>query len=537
MTVTRKMLLLVGTALIGVLLLAATGLYQMQRIFETTNYTNVNTVPSILIVDEAAAPAAVMRTQVWQHMAQTDAGRMAEIEHRITSNRQKVADALKKYEGLISDEKDKALLAADQKALADYDALREKAVALSRANRNQEARDLLMENQMILQRLGEAFDDHRQYNAELGKRSADEALQVQRGGVVFAIVISVLTLVGVMVVGFTITRSLLRQLGGEPAYAAESVARIAEGDLTFKVQVRAGDTSSLLYSVKHMSERLGGIIAEVRATADSLSSASEEVSATAQSLSQASSEQAASVEETTASMEQMSTSVEQNNENARLTDTMAAKAAREAREGGEAVRSTVEAMKRIADKIGIVDDIAYQTNLLALNAAIEAARAGEHGKGFAVVAAEVRKLAERSQVAAQEIAETAKSSVALAERAGNLFEVIIPSINKTSDLVQEISAASAEQTSGVGQINAAMGQLSTATQQNASSSEELAATAEEMSAQAQLLTKNMAFFQVDMSSVSREVPAQERPRRGYRTDSTLERRGGRVSHDSEFVQF
>ncbi|MCE1186068.1 MAG: methyl-accepting chemotaxis protein [Rhodocyclales bacterium] len=546
MTVTRKMMLLLGAAVLGVLILAVTGLYQMQRIYEVTNYTNVNTVPSVLVIDEAAAPAAVLRTQVWQHMSQTEQARMAEIEQRITNNRQKVADALKKYEGLISDEKDRALLAADQKALADYDVLREKAIALSRANRNTEARDLLLDNQAVLGRIGEAFDDHRQYNADLGKRAADDAARTQSSATLMALAISGLTLLSVVTIGVIITRSLLKQLGGEPDYAAAMVGRIADGDLTQSIQVKPGDTTSLLYNVKHMSERLAAIISEVRATADSLSSSSEEVSATAQSLSQSSSEQAASVEETSASMEQMSSSVTQNSENAKLTDSMAAKASQEAQEGGAAVRSTVDAMKSIADKIGIVDDIAYQTNLLALNAAIEAARAGEHGKGFAVVAAEVRKLAERSQVAAQEISETAKSSVALAERAGNLFEVIIPSITKTSDLVQEISSASEEQTSGVGQINAAMAQLSMATQQNASASEELAATAEEMSAQAELLTKNMGFFQVDMSRVSKgQRSGGERTRRASRSEGGSAAagngngngKGSQRSLETEFVEF
>jgi methyl-accepting chemotaxis protein len=179
---------------------------------------------------------------------------------------------------------------------------------------------------------------------------------------------------------------------------------------------------------------------------------------------------------------------------------MATKAAKEATEGGEAVKATVAAMKQIADKIGIIDDIAYQTNLLALNAAIEAARAGEHGKGFAVVAAEVRKLAERSQLAAQEIGKVAGSSVELAEKAGKLLDEMVPNIKKTSDLVQEITAASQEQSSGVGQINSAVGQLSQTTQQNASSSEELAATAEEMSGQAEQLQQTMAFFHTDGSA-------------------------------------
>jgi methyl-accepting chemotaxis protein len=204
----------------------------------------------------------------------------------------------------------------------------------------------------------------------------------------------------------------------------------------------------------------------------------------------------------------MTASIAQNTENAKVTDSMATKASTDAAEGGEAVKATVAAMKQIAQKISIIDDIAYQTNLLALNAAIEAARAGDHGKGFAVVAAEVRKLAERSQVAAQEIGTVASSSVELAERAGTLLGAMVPSIKKTSDLVQEISAASQEQSQGVGQINSAVGQLSQTTKQNASSAEELAATAEEMTTQAEQLQQTMSFFKNSTPDVTAEPPAQ-----------------------------
>lgn len=299
-----------------------------------------------------------------------------------------------------------------------------------------------------------------------------------------------------IVVALFVTRGLIRQLGGEPAYVAEVVGKIAEGDLTVDVQTRANDTGSMLLAVKNMAENLRRVIGEVHSVADGLASASDEVSATTQNMSQGAVEQAASVEETTASIEQMSASIGQNSENAKLTGDMAAQSADKAAEGGEAVAQTVGAMKQIADKIAIVDDIAYQTNLLALNAAIEAARAGEQGKGFAVVAAEVRKLAERSQVAAQEIGELAGGSVDQAEHAGLLLGEMVPAIGKTSELVQEIAAASEEQNIGASQINAAMNQLNAITQQNASASEQLAATAEEMSSQAEHLLKLIGFFRV-----------------------------------------
>jgi len=313
------------------------------------------------------------------------------------------------------------------------------------------------------------------------------------------------TILGV-IAAILVTRSITNELGGEPAVAAEVVKRIAEGDLTVKVDLADSDTTSMMAAIQTMTTRLSEIVGRVQEAGGMLVGASEQLSSTAQALSQGASEQAASVEETSASMEEMSASIAQNNENAKVTGDIATKSAKEALTGGEAVRETVSAMKQIAQKIAIIDDIAYQTNLLALNAAIEAGRAGEHGKGFAVVAAEVRKLAERSQVAAQEISQLAGSSVDLAERAGTLLETIVPSIQKTADLVQEIAAASSEQNSGAGQINGAIGQISQAIQQNAAASEELASTSEEVSAQATELQSTMEFFTIEGAGRSKRAP-------------------------------
>lgn len=305
----------------------------------------------------------------------------------------------------------------------------------------------------------------------------------------------------------------------------EDIARIfgglATGDLGQRI---TRDAPGMFNQVKEDAntacEKLATIVGEVRNATDALSNASEQVSSTSQSLSQAASEQAASVEETSASIEQMAAGINQNAENAKVTDGIAGKASKEAIEGGDAVKQTVSAMKEIASKIGIIDDIAYQTNMLALNAAIEAARAGEHGKGFAVVAAEVRKLAERSQIAAKEIGDLASGSVKTAERAGDLIDEIVPGIGRTSDLVQEIAAASQEQSAGVGQINTAMNQMNQITQQNASSSEELAATAEEMTSQAEQLLELVGFFHdgqnnqaATPSSHNERAPARSSPKR------------------------
>jgi methyl-accepting chemotaxis protein len=245
----------------------------------------------------------------------------------------------------------------------------------------------------------------------------------------------------------------------------------------------------------------------VRAGANAVSAASAQVSSTAQSLSRGTSEQAACAEETTSSLEQMSASISQNVENTRQMEQMAVKGSTDADESGKAVKETLAAMQTIAQKISIIDEIAYQTNLLALNAAIEAARAGEHGRGFAVVATEVRKLAERSQTAAQEISGLASSSVKVAERSGQLLTDLVPAIRKTAELVQEVAASSREQAAGVAQVNKAMSQVDQVTQRNASAAEELASTAEELTAQAEALNQLMAFFRVG----GMEEPGLRRP--------------------------
>ena len=281
--------------------------------------------------------------------------------------------------------------------------------------------------------------------------------------------------------------------------------QVAQGNLMVELKKRS-ENDDLMESLGNMVDKLKEIVREVQAAADGVATGGQELSATAQTLSQGATEQAASAEEISSSMEEMSSSIKQNADNASQTEKISNKSATDAREGGKAVQETVAAMKEIATKISIIEEIARQTNLLALNAAIEAARAGEHGKGFAVVASEVRKLAERSQTAAGEISELSGRSVQVAEAAGQMLTAILPDIQRTAELVQEISASSKEQDAGADQINRAIQQLDQVIQQNASAAEEMASTTEELAGQAEQLKSTIAFFSIDSHGAQRALP-------------------------------
>ncbi|BAH74490.1 methyl-accepting chemotaxis protein [Solidesulfovibrio magneticus] len=300
-----------------------------------------------------------------------------------------------------------------------------------------------------------------------------------------------------LLLGIIVSVVLTKAITGPVQKGVQFAEAMSNGDFTKTLEIDQKDEIGILAaSLNTMVVKLREVVAEIQSASENVASGSEELSASAQSMSQGATEQAASVEEISSSMEQMSSNIKQNAENAQQTQSIAVKAAQDAQEGGKAVISAVTAMKNIAEKISIIEEIARQTNLLALNAAIEAARAGEHGKGFAVVAAEVRKLAERSGSAASEISDLSTSSVRIAEQAGEMLTKMVPDIQRTAELVQEIAASSIEQNSGADQINKAITQLDQVVQQNASASEEMASTSEELSSQAEQLQSTIEFFQV-----------------------------------------
>ncbi|WP_136513236.1 HAMP domain-containing methyl-accepting chemotaxis protein [Geomonas edaphica] len=439
MSISKRLFLLLVVAVMGMLGLTIFNEFQTGRVYTAANFGNVNTVPSLVALGRASTAMRNLQTWTLTHVLNTDAGRMAELDRSVQTEKDELEKALKDYDQLLVDDKDRQLLANDRAAVAELYAFTDKILSLSRANKNEEARDYFSHNRSVSKKADDVFEAHLQYNLSMSDKGSKEAVAIKKSSLILAIVSAAVVIAIVVFVALFIIRS-----------------------------VRA-------------------VVAEVLDAANNVSSGSLQMSQGAEELSQGATEQASAAEEASSSMEEMSANVRQNADNALQTEKIALKTAADAKESGEAVTKTVQAMKEIAGKISIIEEIARQTNLLALNAAIEAARAGEHGKGFAVVASEVRKLAERSQKAAAEISSLSQASVEVADKAGEMLAEMLPNIQKTSELVQEITASCKEQDTGVQQINKAIQQLDQVIQQNASAAEEMASTSEELSTQADQL--------------------------------------------------
>ncbi|QWV99299.1 MCP four helix bundle domain-containing protein [Geomonas nitrogeniifigens] len=446
MSISKRLFLMLFVSVFAMVGLTVFNEFQSERVYNAANYGNVNSIPSITILNRASIAMRDVQTDTLIHILNTDESKTAELDRLILEGRAEVDKALKEYEQLLSDDKDKQLLADDCAAVAELFTLVDKVVGLSRANKNSDARDLFTSNRAVCFKADSAFAAHLKYNLALSDKGSKEAVSIKKSALVLAVTSTLIVVAIVIAVALFIIRS-----------------------------VRA-------------------VVSEVMSAADNVSSGSQQMSQSAEELSQGATEQAAAAEEASSSMEQMSANVRQNADNALQTEKIALQTAADAKESGQAVAKTVQAMREIAGKISIIEEIARQTNLLALNAAIEAARAGEHGKGFAVVASEVRKLAERSQKAAAEISNLSQGSVEVADKAGEMLTQMLPNIQKTSELVQEITAACKEQDSGVLQINQAIQQLDQVIQQNASGAEEMASTAEELASQAEQLQSAISLL-------------------------------------------
>jgi len=450
----------------------------------------------------------------------TDKQAIAQTLERVDANKKAIGADLEQLAGLVVRPEGKAKLAAIKEARGPYVAsfTRAAKLLLEDGKRDDAAGLFMSQTLPALEAYLAAIADFVAFQGKVLEAAGDEAAATYRSGRSTMIVFGAFAIVLGMVFAYSITRSITRPI----AQAVRVATQLADGDLAARVDDTSRDEmGQLLGAMNQMVVKLRGVVQRVSAAAASIAAGSEQMSTAAQQVAAGATEQSASTEQSTAAMEEIGASVQQNADNAQATDRLAAKAVADAQASGRAVIDTVSAMTDIADRISIVEEIARKTDLLALNAAVEAARAGEHGRGFAVVASEVRKLAERSATAAAEIRLLSRSGVVLARSTGDMLTRLLPDIRKTAELVQEVSVASREQTTGIGQTGQALRDLERVTQQNASAAEEMAATAGVLAEQAQQLQVAMAFFQLDRAAGAMPSPTQ-----------IVARHGGRVSVES-----
>ena len=525
MTIAKRLYALILSVVLGLAALAGFGIYEMNRVYAAASYSTVNTVPSLLTLYDAFLPFSQIRAAVWQHLASKDAAARDKLEADIVEARTAIGKALDLYEKEdITDEQDRALLAADRAVLQRYDAVRDKVLALSKAGELDAARDLLMTNQPIINELVDAFAAHHRYNEKLGNTGAAEgaATAASARWISSGLALAIMVLVAGM--GLLLARRIASSLKN----AIEVAHTIAGGDLSVQVGATSNDeVGQLMSALADMSASLVRIVAEVRSGTETIGTASSEIAAGNLDLSARTEQQAGSLEETASAMEELTATVRQNADNARQAQQMAVSASDKAQRGGQVMGDVIRTMEaidgasnKIADIIGVIDGIAFQTNILALNAAVEAARAGEQGRGFAVVATEVRNLAHRSAAAAREIKVLISDSVQQVQQGGKLVRQaganmtdVVDTVRSVTDIVSEISAASVEQSTGIEEINRAITQMDEVTQQNAALVEEAAAASQSLQEQAANLAGVVGTFKLahGQAGAAPRTPAAQRP--------------------------